>query len=251
MTLARTIQTTVTCDHAGCGESFTFPGLAVKATAEARKAGWAASPARGRFLCPAHRSKAPKGEPLKRTTRRRATRLESSQDRANRILQARGAGKTLQEISETLDLTPERVRQIIADTGDAGREANAAAKWARRRWKGFNANHVRRWLLESGWKYCAYGKHVVCLETYGKCRQCSRCNTARAKARYRRLHPVKKKAKKIPAPAKPKRVRPSRATGYRTDPDRHKSSRAKVSPERRQEIARLGAAARQRHRKEE
>ena len=38
--------------------------------------------------------------------------------------------------------------------------------------------------------------------------------------------------------------RDGNTTHYRTDPDRHRAARNKVSPERREQIARMGAAAR-------
>lgn len=47
--------------------------------------------------------------------------------------------------------------------------------------------------------------------------------------------------------ARPSILRPSKMMdGYRTDSAAHKEARAKVSPERRREIARLGALARKR-----
>lgn len=170
------------------------------------------------------------------------------------LVAAKAAGATLRELAAQYHVTRERMRQILAgaNVDEATRIAMDSRK-QRRKPRGFNSAHLRRWLLECGYRHCAYGRHVVCAATYGKCKMCKECNRERVRAWAAKAHPEAKRRpeKTVRLAAKRrwpvKRQRPSRSTGYRSDPERHKKARSKVSPERRREIAQMGADARKKN----
>jgi hypothetical protein len=253
--LARKLQYTITCDYAGCDAAFVFDGVILPAQKEARTAGWAISPQR--TFCPQHRIRSQRGgTPKQKPLAKWAARTKWAAAIPD-IIADRVAGKTLQQLAEEHGVTRENIRQVLgrADIDDATRRALDAARWPRKaKPPGFKLrpHTVRRWLLECGYRYCSHGKHAVCAATYGKRHSCRECNAAKKRAHYARRHPgvKRREAKTVKRAARAlrgdkwRKKRPSRATGYRSDPERHKEARAKVSPERRSEIARMGAAAR-------
>jgi hypothetical protein len=101
--------------------------------------------------------------------------------------------KTLQEIGDLYGMTRERIRQILRDA-EVDAETRAAISRAAIREKvvrirplkpGTFAKYVKKWIANTGYGYCTFGKHVIEGPHQPACRE---CNTRRAKE-YRHADP--------------------------------------------------------------
>ncbi len=115
--------------------------------------------------------------------RLRGARSQENEARLSQMVEMRAAGQELRDIGKRFGVSRERVRQLLAKRGIAGRVARPPVFPVRR-----FRSRMRAHLLGAGYGYCQPCRAWLCAAEFSPRmigRLCRKCNALRVKLRYR------------------------------------------------------------------